>query len=283
MFPFWDDVIAPVIEAVQARRVVEIGALRGETTVRMLKRLGADRELHVIDPLPQFDPAEHERAFPGQYVFHLGISHDVLPQLPPCDVALIDGDHNWFTVYNELKMLAATAKNSGAPLPVFVLHDVAWPYGRRDLYYEPSRIPDEFRQPYRRAGMRPGSSRLFPNGGMNRTLDNAQSEGGERNGVMTALDDFMAEHDEPLRRVVLPIYYGLAVVAEESTRRGDTRARPDLRAFRKPGRAGRGRRHGRTHPSRRGDLWSGMDSYAAGTGRAWRRAGARADQGGVAR
>ncbi|MDZ7673802.1 MAG: hypothetical protein U5K30_01850 [Acidimicrobiales bacterium] len=64
-----------------ARRVVEIGALRGETTARMLKRLGDDCELHVIDPLPQFDPSEHERAFPGQYFFHLGISHDVLPEL----------------------------------------------------------------------------------------------------------------------------------------------------------------------------------------------------------
>ena len=27
-------------------------------------------ELHVIDPAPEFDPAEHERAFPGRYVFH---------------------------------------------------------------------------------------------------------------------------------------------------------------------------------------------------------------------
>jgi len=215
MFPFWDDVIAPAIEAVRARRVVEIGALRGETTVKMLGRLGPDCELHVIDPVPQFDPTEHERAFPGRYIFHLGISHEVLPTLPPADVALVDGDHNWFTVYHELRILAETSRAAGAPLPVLVLHDVGWPYGRRDLYYEPSRIPDEFRQPNTLAGMRPGSSRLYPNGGMNLTLHNADHEGGPRNGVMTALDDFMAEHDSPLRRVVLPIYYGLAIVAEE--------------------------------------------------------------------
>lgn len=215
MFPFWEDVIAPLIEAVGARRVIEIGALRGETTVRMLERLGADCELHVIDPLPQFDPAEHERAFPGRYIFHRGISHDVLPTLPPADVALVDGDHNWFTVYHELRMLAATAREASAQLPLLILHDVAWPYGRRDLYYEPSRIPEEFRQPHLQAGMRPGTARLVPNGGMNLDLDNAQEEGGPRNGVMTALDDFMAEHDRPLRRVVLPAYYGLAIVAEE--------------------------------------------------------------------
>src|SRR5919106_6661341 len=103
MFPLWEDVIAPVIDAVGARRVVEIGALRGETTTRMLKRLGPDCELHVIDPAPQFDPAEHERAFPGRYHFHQGLSLDVLPTMGPVDAALIDGDHNWYTVVNELR------------------------------------------------------------------------------------------------------------------------------------------------------------------------------------
>ena len=83
MFPLWDDVIAPVIDAIGPRRIVEIGALRGETTVRVLERLGPECELHVIDPEPQFDPAEHERAFPGRYRFHLGTSHEVLPRLPP--------------------------------------------------------------------------------------------------------------------------------------------------------------------------------------------------------
>jgi cephalosporin hydroxylase len=215
LFPFWEDVIAPIVRAVAPRRVVEIGALRGETTTRMLRDLGPGCELHVIDPEPQFDPTEHARAFPGRYVFHEGLSHEVLPRLPVADIALVDGDHNWYTVVNELRMLAATAAGAGAPLPVLALHDVCWPYGRRDLYYEPSRIPAEWRQPNRRAGMRPGAERLFANGGMNLTLHNAEREGGPRNGVLTAIEDFVAEHPEPLRLVVLPVYYGLALVAEE--------------------------------------------------------------------
>ncbi|HEY6416308.1 MAG TPA: class I SAM-dependent methyltransferase, partial [Acidimicrobiales bacterium] len=214
MFPLWDDVIAPVIEAVNARRIVEIGALRGETTTRMLERLGAGSELHVIDPAPQFDPAEHERAFPGQYHFHLGTSLDVLPGLPAADIVLIDGDHNWYTVHHELRLLAESARRERAPLPVLVLHDVGWPYGRRDLYYAPDRIPPEFRQRHRRAGMRPGRSELVGNGGMNRDMENADHEGGPRNGVMTAVEDFVGEHPEPLRVVVVPIFYGLAIVAE---------------------------------------------------------------------
>ena len=61
---------------------------------------------------------------------------------------LVDGDHNWFTVYHELKMLADGARQARAPLPIIIMHDVFWPYGRRDLYYEPERVPEEFRQPY---------------------------------------------------------------------------------------------------------------------------------------
>jgi hypothetical protein len=141
MFPLWDVAIAPVLTAIGARRVVEIGALRGETTVRMLEALGPEAELHVIDPVPEFDPAEHEQAFPGRYVFHRAPSLEVLPSLPVMDAALIDGDHNWYTVRNELQLLADVARKEGAPLPVMIMHDVGWPYGRRDLYYAPERIP----------------------------------------------------------------------------------------------------------------------------------------------
>jgi Methyltransferase domain len=130
VFPFWDLIISPVIDAAGAKRIVEIGALKGDTTVRMLDGLGPDTELHVIDPVPEFDPSQHEARFPGRYVFHRDISHNVLPQLPAMDVALIDGDHNWYTVYHELKLLAEVARTAGRALPVFIMHDVLWPYGR---------------------------------------------------------------------------------------------------------------------------------------------------------
>ena len=224
MFPLWDVAIAPVLHAAGARRVVEIGALRGETTVRMLDDLGPDAELHVIDPVPQFDPEEHERAFRGRYHFHEGLSLDVLSTLGPVDAALIDGDHNWYTVVNELRLLAEGARRHRTDLPVLVLHDVLWPYGRRDLYYDPERIPAEFRQPYARAGINPGMKRLHPGKGLNPTMCNAEEEGGPRNGVMTALEDFISEHPRRLRKLVLPIYFGLAVVVEEDR----LTAQPDL-------------------------------------------------------
>jgi cephalosporin hydroxylase/glycosyltransferase involved in cell wall biosynthesis len=217
MYQFWNDVVAPVIEAAGARRIVEVGALRGENTEQMLDRLGPDVELHVIDPLPDFDPAEHEARFAGRYVFHRDLSVNVLGELPTVDVALIDGDHNRYTVNTELHLLADVSRSAGVPLPVCILHDVGWPYGRRDLYYDPDTIPAEHRQPWRRAGIRRGRSELVDDGGgVNAELANADHEGGPRNGVLTAVEAFVAEHDRPLRLVVLPLYFGLAILVEEA-------------------------------------------------------------------
>ena len=106
MYPFWHDVVAPIIRAAEARRIVEVGALLGESTQLMLDEMGPDVEVHVVDPKPMFDPTEHERRFAGRYVFHRDLSVDVLGALPPMDVALLDGDHNWYTVFTELNLLA---------------------------------------------------------------------------------------------------------------------------------------------------------------------------------
>jgi hypothetical protein len=217
VFVFWDDVIAPILDAVRARRVVEVGALLGQHTERMLERLGPDVELHVIDPQPYFDPAEQERRFAGRYVFHRDLSVNVLGNIPPVDAAIIDGDHNWYTVFTELRLLADVARRAGAPMPVTILHDVGWPYGRRDLYYDPTNVPDEHKQPWRRAGLLPGRSELAGGGvGLNPGLAHAEHQGGPRNGVMTGVDDFVAAHDEPVRLVVLPLLFGLAILVEEA-------------------------------------------------------------------
>ena len=224
MFPFWDSTIQPVLEAIGARRVVEIGALRGENTQKMIDALGPGTEVHVIDPLPQFDPDEHRARFGENYHFHRDLSLNVLDKLPAMDAALIDGDHNWYTVHGEMTALAATADRAGRPLPVCILHDVGWPYGRRDLYYDPTNIPADQRQPFERKGMRKHRSDLVDGGGFNRTLANARHEGGPRNGVLTGMEDFIAEYPHDIRVFRTPVYHGLAIVADMRT----LEARPAL-------------------------------------------------------
>jgi hypothetical protein len=207
---FWFTVVRPLLETMQPAAVVEIGAGTGVNTRKLVKFCRAtSATLHVIDPAPRFEPGD-------DLVFHRALSLDVLGRLGPVDVALIDGDHNWYTVFHELKLLQRVARGSGSPTPLVVCHDVCWPYGRRDVYFDPDAIPARFRQPWKRAGIRPDSEALVADGGINPTLANAVHEGGPRNGVLTAIEDFVEEADEPLQVTLLPVLHGLAIVAPRS-------------------------------------------------------------------
>ena len=204
MYRFWDSIIEPALDRVKPDVIVEVGSDLGFNTRNLLeyaRRSGA--RLHVIDPLPKYDVEEWQANYPDTLVFHLAPSLDVLTSIHDADVVLIDGDHNWHTVFHELKSLE---KLSGSPgeFPLVFLHDVGWPYGRRDLYYEPDRIPAPHRQPYQEAGVRPDRETLDPDGGFNSHLFNATREGGPRNGVLTAVEDFLEETDIEMRLVRVP-------------------------------------------------------------------------------
>jgi cephalosporin hydroxylase len=211
MHRFWNDVIVPLLAAVHPQTVVEIGS-SGGTHTRLLAEYCAERgiSLHAIDPQPRFDPDELSS---GSVRFHRERSLDALRRIGPVDVALIDGDHNWYTVYNELCLLADTSRAADRPLPVVVCHDVGWPYGRRDMYYEPGAIPPAFRQPWKREGLIEGQSELSTSSGLNPHLANAVVEGGPRNGVLTAIEDFVEESAEEYALAILPVIYGLAVLS----------------------------------------------------------------------
>jgi hypothetical protein len=124
----------------------------------------------------------------------------------------LDGDHNWYTVYHELRKIEELHEHDAERFPVLFLHDTDWPYGRRDLYYNPETIPAEFRQPYERAGIFPNRSELVPGKGMNVELCNARQSGGPRNGVMTGVEDFLAQSRLEFLKIDLPLYYGLTIL-----------------------------------------------------------------------
>jgi hypothetical protein len=135
----------------------------------------------------------------------------VLPKLDSYDAVLIDGDHNWYTVFHELKLIEAYAQQNRGKLPIIFLHDTDWPYGRRDMYYFPETIPEKFRHPFLKKGMRKGISELVE-GGSNSDLNNAMSEYGERNGVLTAVEDFLNQTKLPYHFFNLTSYNGLGII-----------------------------------------------------------------------
>ena len=215
MLAFWPDVIRPLLAVLQPRSIVEIGSESGKMTrllLELARELGAKTRVVAVDPAPLFDVAAWQREHGARLVFHRAPSLATIPKLDRLDVVLIDGDHNWYTVLHELRAIEQRCHKLGRPLPLILLHDVSWPYGRRDLYYDPATIPAEHRQPYARRGISPTESELLPEGGINAHLCNAVREGGPRNGVLTAVEDYLDETAEPFAMARIPAVYGLAIL-----------------------------------------------------------------------
>jgi hypothetical protein len=221
-------VVRPLLAAAEPDVVVEVGVFRGSITklaLRVTEPWGG--KVHAIDPAPHddFDVRALQEEYGGRLVFHHALSLEVLPKIRAADAALIDGDHNWYTVYHELTTLARVAAEEGKPFPLTLLHDIEWPYADRDMYHFPDTVPPEHRQPYEQSGVRLDTDELVEDG-MNARCYNAVARGGPRNGVRTAIDDFLSEVDAPVSFTSVIGFFGLGVLYDER----QLERRPQLRA-----------------------------------------------------
>jgi Methyltransferase domain len=211
------EIITGAMDLAGVRDVVEIGAEFGGMTTTLADRCRAwEGCLVSVDPCPK--PEFEAWAATRPDVHHVrALSLDAIPGLAAPDAWVIDGDHNWYTVYHELK--AAEAVSRGAARPFFAfLHDVEWPSGRRDMYYAPESIPAEFRHAYSyEGGAFPGHSALYSGRGFRGAghFAWAKHEGGPRNGVLTAIEDFLAEADKAgncYAYAQVPAVFGLGII-----------------------------------------------------------------------
>lgn len=211
------DIILPCLAAARVSDIVEIGAEFGG----MSKMLGdfvnvAGGVLTSIDPDPKPAFIEWSQDFPASR--HLATcSLESLETLSGIDAWIIDGDHNYYTVVSELRTIEAVTRRDGKPLLVF-LHDVGWPCARRDFYYAPDRIPAEHRQEFSYdCGALLDQDRLVANRGFrgHGSFAFAIEAGGPRNGVLTAVEDFigdMATAGRTLAFARVPGVFGLGIL-----------------------------------------------------------------------
>jgi hypothetical protein len=187
---FVKDIIVPVAQKRGWKSFCEIGASEGVSTDQLLKLHGISHT--IIDPGLDADLMA-KYADDRRVTVIRDISLAALPKMKgPYDCFLIDGDHNWYTVFHELSLIRQFRLLR--PGGMIFFHDVAWPYGRRDMYYQPETIPAPYRLASERKGILRGNSALADSGGMNPQFCNAISAGGPRNGVLTAIEDFLAQH-----------------------------------------------------------------------------------------
>ena len=219
---FWR-LIEPALKHLQPRRICEIGVEKGIFTDRLLAWGQENGCVYVgIDPAPErvaADRIQDPHAAPeGAGTNHLltARSLDVLPTLDRCDVYFLDGDHNYHTVRHELEWIGRPpTRRAEEAAPVIFAHDVSWPFARRDMYHQPAAIPPEECHPYsENLGVSMETEELIE-GGLRAPgqYSIARHAGGPRNGVLTAIEDFLAgESGRGWRAIIVPIAYGLAIL-----------------------------------------------------------------------
>jgi hypothetical protein len=205
-------VFREIFEVVFAKRdistVVEVGVESGRVSGMYLE-LGASA-VYCVDP----HPSDELRAnLAKNDALHLveKLSPAALAELPVADLYVLDGDHNYAVVLQEVRWILANA-----PDAVIVVHDVLWPCSRRDLYYEPSPLGPQDKLPSSADGPTVWQDGLTPAGfvGLG-AFTSARQAGGERNGVLTAVEDALAEGDG-WQFALVPAVFGLGVMVRQT-------------------------------------------------------------------
>ena len=130
MHRLFETVILPLLEAVDARTVVEVGAGSERLTRQLLEQTNA--VVHAVDPVPSPDP-DAQAAGDERLVLHGDQSRSVLSGMGAVDLAILDGDPHRCTVISELRLLAADERRRGQEPPVVVVHNVGPPVPRVGL------------------------------------------------------------------------------------------------------------------------------------------------------
>ncbi len=214
------EVIFACLDISGARTVVEVGGEDGVFTRDLLawvEKVGG--KLYCVDPQPS-DKLVELCSGSEAAELTIGRSPQALEDLEQADVYLLDGDHNYHTVKGELETIERNSQD-GEGMPLVFVHDVGWPCGRRDQYYSPESLPPEAVHPHAYdRGVIPESSGVVEGGFRGAgEFAVALEEGGEANGVLTAVEDFLEGHaDLALARI--PCVFGLGVVYRTSSPEG---------------------------------------------------------------
>ena len=210
MKKLWKTLICPILNHINANYIIEIGSDDGLNTINILEYCKFhNAHMTAVDPHPKFDINKYKKKYGDKFEIYTELSLSRIPLLNDYDAILLDGDHNWYTVYNELKIIEKQFKNK--KFPIVFMHDVGWPYARRDLYYNPDNIPEAFRQPYKKLGMYPDHTEL-KSGGLNSDLYNSIYENNPNNGVLTAVEDFIDESNLELYFELIDVFHGLGIL-----------------------------------------------------------------------
>jgi hypothetical protein len=199
------ELILAALGIARPKRIVEVGSETGGFSKELLDWAGANgATLATVEPFPT---PELRRLAGAVEHFELidGRSPAALADAAPADAYVLDGDHNHWTVSGELE-----AAYAGGNRPLAILHDVGWPCARRDFYYSPGSLPEDALHPHTyERGVDPDRPDELVDDGFHGDFEFAIAEryGGDRNGVLSAVEDFARERPE-LRYLQVDAVFG---------------------------------------------------------------------------
>ncbi|GAA4549994.1 class I SAM-dependent methyltransferase [Pseudonocardia xishanensis] len=184
--------LGEVLESVlRARAVGTVTVVGADPHAGLYADLGAG-SVHVVAKSPT--PAVRA-AVTADPALHLVTDGDP----PPAELYVLAGDTGYHGTRRELERVMAEE-----PDAVVLVWNVLWPAGRRDV------LPGVGAH-----GPSVGRDGLGPAGLGAGAVDAADEAGGEENGVLTAVEDVLAEADESWTMGVVPALSGLAVLARD--------------------------------------------------------------------
>lgn len=202
--------ILALLQITDARALVQIGTGDGTITERLVQWVeSVQGRILCIDPAPK------------EAVIKLVSSSTqanliserpclALSQLLSAELYLIDDDPNYFSTLQLLNSAWTSHERFNHSTPFLaVVRGVGWPFGQRDGYSNPEGIPTEFLHTYSwTKGIDLEDTGMVLDGLHFENLALAQHEGGDRNGVLPAIWDFL--HDKPdLKLIKVDINLGL--------------------------------------------------------------------------
>jgi hypothetical protein len=214
---FYAELIAAIAGVTPSPDIVEVGSEAGATSP-VLADLAAVRggRLFVIEPYPS-ELLRVLAATRDNVEVIEGLSPQALRSVPRGGLYVLDGDHNYGVVMGELEEIF------GSPGPLESLafmHDVGWPCGRRDTYYAPDLLPEDVVHPHSfDRGALLDEAELAPVGQGFRSEGQyalAVHEGGARNGVLTAVEDFLAPRPD-LTLLTSPLVFGVGLLGSNES------------------------------------------------------------------
>jgi hypothetical protein len=203
-FPLLQD----LIDSFRPKIICEIGSDQGMTSDLLYQYCRANgAQLHVVDPV-----LHENRQSDDIVTYFREMSIPYLQKAEPADIYFIDGDHNHYTVLNELRLIR-DKNNENNPKLLF-LHDVGWPWGYMDMYYDTTSIEQKYRKKTT-SGLNVSvfhPSHVTVNQGLPMDeLSVAIEDGGEENGVLAAVESFL-EESPGWMYCSIPSIFGLGVL-----------------------------------------------------------------------